>query len=231
MSELLETEASTFATDLTDLIQGSIVDAPRFVVVNASSYEQRRIGPEPFEPGHDSGAGFGFVPLVRKCDEGDQPRLMLKIEFRVSLDGQAEHLAVQQSTFGLWVRPDPQRGPRPVFRIEYDRDATSKPLAHIHLHAESVELGWIYGTAGLPLPRLQEIHFPVGGRRFRPTVEEFLGFLDREKLFTDWRPGWNAILNESLDAWNRRQAQATVRNNPEAAIEQLKKMGYQVAAA
>lgn len=230
MSELLETEASTFATDLTDLIQGCIDSAPRFVVVNASNDKQRRIGPEPFEPGHGSGAGFGFVPLVRERDEGDEPRLMLKIEFRVSLDRQSEHLAVQQSTFGLWVRPDPERGPRPVFRIEHDREATTKPSAHIHLHAESVELGWIYGTAGLALPRLQEIHFPVGGRRFRPTVEELLGFLNREKLFTDWRPGWNTILDQSLEAWNKRQAQATVRNNSEAAIEQLERMGYQVAA-
>ena len=156
---------------------------------------------------------------------------MLKIEFRVSLDHQSEHLAVQQSTFGLWVRPDPERGPRPVFRIEYDREATSKPSAHIHLHAESVELGWAYGTAGLPLPRLQEIHFPVGGRRFRPTVEELLSFLDREKIFTNWQPGWSDVLEESLAAWNKRQTQATVRNDPEAAIEQLERMGYQVAAA
>ena len=228
MSELLETESNTFATNLTNLIQGCIAGAPDFVVVNASSDQQRRIGPEPFEPGHGSGAGFGFVPLVRECDQGGQPQLMLKIEFRVSLDSQSEHLAVQQSTFGLWVLPDPQRGPRPVFRIEYDRDALNKPSAHIHLHAESVELGWIYGTAGLPLPRLQEIHFPVGGRRFRPTVEELLSFLNRENLFTDWLPGWNEVLAESLGNWNKRQTQATVRNNPEAAIEQLEKMDYQV---
>ena len=231
MSELLEADSQQFAADLTNLIQGCIVDAPRFVVVNASNDQQRRIGPEPFEPGHGAGAGFGFVPLIRECDDHEVPRLMLKIEFRVSLDRQSEHLAVQQSTFGLWVRPDPQRGPRPVFRIEYDRQARNKPLAHIHLHAESVELGWIYGTAGLPLPRLHEIHFPVGGRRFRPTVEELLGFLDREQLFTDWHPGWRAVLDESLEAWNKRQAQATVRNNPEVAIEQLERMGYQVVAA
>ncbi len=118
-----------------------------------------------------------------------------------------------------------------MFRIEYDREAVSKPLAHIHLHAESVELGWIYGTAGLDLPRLQEIHFPVGGRRFRPTVEELLEFLNREKLFTDWRQGWDVILDQSLETWNKRQAQATVRNNPEVAIEQLGRMDYQVTQA
>ena len=231
MSDLLEAESNTFATNLTNLIQGCVAGAPGFVVVNANSDQQLRIGPEPFEPGHGSSAGFGFVPLIRRCDEEDQPRLMLKIEFRVWLDRQAEHLAVQQSTFGLWVCPDPQRGSRPVFRIEYDRDASSKPPAHIHLHAESVELGWIYGTEGLPLPRLHEVHFPVGGRRFRPTVEEFLEFLNRERLFTDWLPGWNEVLAESLGDWNKRQTQATVRNNPQIAIEQLERMGFQVVAA
>lgn len=43
-------------------------------------------------------------------------------------------------------------------------------------------------TAGLPLPRLEEIHFPVGGRRFRPTVEELLLFIDRERLFNEQAP-------------------------------------------
>ncbi len=156
---------------------------------------------------------------------------MLKIEFRVSLDDESDHLAVQQSTYGLWVRPDPNRTPRPVFRIEYDRNAHNKPAAHVHLHAESMEFGWIYGTAGIPPPRLFEIHFPVGGRRFRPTVEELLRFLDREKLFVDWLKGWNELVEESLEDWESKQARATVRQHTEAAIEQLHLMGYVVTPA
>ena len=74
---------------------------------------------------------------------------MLKIEFRVSLDKESEYLAVQHSTYGLWVRPVPSRKPRPIFRVEYDRDAYNKSAAHVHVHAESLEFGWIYGTAGL----------------------------------------------------------------------------------
>lgn len=58
-------------------------------------------------------------------------------------------------------------------------------LAHAYFHAESSRLGWIYGTAGLPVPRIDKIHFPLGGRRFRPTVEEFEKFLNSEKLFVD----------------------------------------------
>ncbi len=167
MNEGLQAKSEEFASHLTTLIQGCITDAPEFGVVETNEVRQLHIGPLPFSP---EGSGFSPIPLTRACDSG-QSRLMLKIEFRVSLDDESEFLAVQHSTYGLWVRPVPRRKPRPVFRVEYDRDARSKPPAHVHLHAESLEFGWIYGTADLPPPRLFEIHFPVGGRRFRPTVE------------------------------------------------------------
>ena len=47
-----------------------------------------------------------------------------------------------------------------------------------------------YGSSGQPAPDLHALHFPAGGRRFRPTLEEFLLFLDRENLFNDWKDGW-----------------------------------------
>ena len=127
MSEDLEEESNEFANNLTKLIQGCVRDAPEFVVINASDDRQRRIGPSPFESDSHKREGFSYVPLVRRCDENGEPRLMLKVEFAVSLDDQDDHLAVQHSAFGLWARPGPQRTPRPVFRIEYDRDASTKP--------------------------------------------------------------------------------------------------------
>ena len=71
---------------------------------------------------------------------------------------------------------------------------------------------------------------PVGGRRFRPTVEQFLRFLDREKLFVDWRSGWDRIVEKSLIDWERNQARATVRQRTEAAVDQLRRMGYEVTS-
>lgn len=226
MSGYLQEKSDEFAGRLTSPIQGCVADAPEFGVVQTSLAQQLHIGPLPFRSDQ---LGFSLISLARACDAG-QSRLFLKIEFRVSLDEVAEFLAVQHSTYGLWVRPDPTRKPRPVFRVEYDRDARKKPPAHVHLHAESLEFGWIYGTAGLPPPRLSEIHFPVGGRRFRPTVEEFLRFLDREQLFSDWRSGWGEIVKTSLIEWERNQARATVRQHPDAATEQLRRMGYEVIA-
>ena len=98
----------------------------------------------------------------------------------------------------------------------------------MHLHAESLEIGWIYGTAGLAPPRLSEFHFPVGGRRFRPTVEDLLLFLDRERLYTEWKSGWQAVVNRTLGDWEHKQASATVRDHTDVAVEQLRLMGYEV---
>lgn len=225
MNDRLGQKSQEFVERLNGIIRGCVVDAPEFGIIEAGNDEQLRIGPLPFDP---DGPGFSLIPLVRSCDDTDQPKLLLKIEFQVSLDDEFDHLAVQDSTYGLWVRPDMSRTPRPVFRIEYNRDAYNKPAAHVHLHAESMEFGWIYGTAGLPPPRLFEIHFPVGGRRFRPTVEELLKFLDREELFVDWLPGWDELIDRSLEDWEMNQARATVRQHTGAAIAQLQTMGYEI---
>ena len=228
MTNQLIQQANDFASRITALVQGCINDAPKFVTVSDSS-PTLRIVAEPFTAGTELQKSHSLVPLIRNCDDANDPRLFLKLEFKVSLDRQSEYLAVQRSTFGLWVRFKRKHFEvRPVFRLEYDRDAHSKPEAHIHIHAESAELGWIYGTQGLALPYLHAIHFPVGGRRFRPTVEDFFRFLDREKLFTDWKPGWDKIVDASLDEWHARQTRAAVRNDPQSAIQQLSAMGYKL---
>ena len=68
----------------------------------------------------------------------------------------------------------------------------------------------------------------MGGRRFRPTVEELLKFLNREKLFVDWLPGWEEVVDRSLEEWEWNQARATVRQHTEAAIAQLPAMGFEI---
>jgi len=100
----------------------------------------------------------------------------------------------------------------------------------VHLHANSPELAWVYGTSAQPAPDLHALHFPAGGRRFRPTLEEFLLFLDRERLFNDWKDGWKPKLIRSLEAWERLQARATVRQFPDEAAGALEALGYSVTA-
>lgn len=213
-----------FATTLNDLTSG-VLNRDATFGVNVVD-DLAIVAPVPFvEPvGSD-------IPLVRSCDDPDSPVMFLRARYQVRLDDEEEHLRVDTSTMGLFVRIEGKSKPRPIVRVEYDRtDDRMQASAHVHLHANSPELAWLYGLAGRPAPDLHSLHFPVGGRRFRPTLEEFMLFLDRENLFDGWADGWKPVLADSLDEWDRRQAKATVRRFPDEAIEVLQSRGYQITA-
>ena len=169
----------------------------------------------------------GF-PLVRDCDDPDTPVLFLRVLYSVEMDTSDAFLQVVTSTIGLWIDVTAgQKHPRPFVRVEYDRRRRTAP-AHVHLHANSPELAWVYGSGGRPAPDLHALHFPVGGRRFRPTLEEFLIFLNDEDLYIDWKQGWKPILEQSLRQWELLQARSTARNHPEEAAHILENLGYQI---
>lgn len=229
MSTQLARQSTEFAARLTKLLSGTVNPGLTFESVGTEHDEQRRVGPTGNMPVSES-SPFSFIPLVRLKDPAESPRLLLKAEYKLRMDSEDKHLAVVSSSVGLWVKANSDRKrPSPVVRLEYDRDAKSKPAAHVHLHAESAELAWLYGSAGALLPRTHEIHFPLGGRRFRPTLEHFLLFLDQEGLFTDWASeDWKQVINDSLGEWEGRQVRATVRRQPHDAVAQLRSMGYTV---
>lgn len=224
------TSAGEFADQLTRLISRTVDASVVFGVMGSSRMtETTRIGP--MGPGSSAvGSQFDLIPLVRECDVPDKPRIFLKVEYTVSSAPSDNRLSVVRSSVGLWAQSDPSRQHRPVVRLEYDRAAVTKPAAHVHFHAESAELAWAYGTAGEPLPRFHELHFPMGGRRFRPTLEDLLLFLDRERLFTNWvTPEWKSIIEESRAGWEALQARSTTRRHPKEAAAQLRSMGYRVS--
>lgn len=118
--------------------------------------------------------------------------------------------------------------------VEFERDYTSAPCAHIHYS----------GVAGLLSPalmqnfqnksgnprkkgRLDELHLPVGGKRFRPSLEDFLYFVISECGFRG-RPGWEPALQERRRVWLSKQASAATRDHPEAAAEALRDLGFTV---
>jgi hypothetical protein len=84
------------------------------------------------------------------------------------------------------------------------------------------------GRSGKPNTReLSRLHLPVGGRRFRPTLEDVIEFLVIEKL-AEPRAGWRDVLDQRRREWERIQLKAAIRADLSAASEVLRE--YPTAA-
>ena len=72
-----------------------------------------------------------------------------------------------------------------------------------------------------------DLHLPVGGRRFRPSLEDLIEFCILEDLVTP-RRDWQDELNASRDRFRIQQLKAAVRRNPDEAADVLRDDGWSV---
>ncbi|MAT05929.1 MAG: hypothetical protein CL424_12895 [Acidimicrobiaceae bacterium] len=235
MADLAE-EAETFAAILTDVVNGTIATGVRFVVTPFEGpIELAWVFPQGSTP-----AKVALIPIVGGLADGQAPRLWLRTMFQVRLDDTEDHLAVHRSVFGLVI--DEASG-RPAIRVEYDRDQGNEPddqtpathrrsAAHVQIHGSSEELAYVQGLNGDGRLRgLEQFHIPVGGRRFRPSLEDFIEFLWAERLIPGLHDGWQDVLTRHRTNWLSLQLRAAVRNDPDTAIAQLETMGYTVTSS
>jgi hypothetical protein len=112
-----------------------------------------------------------------------------------------------------------------LLHYDYEREkGDDYPEAHLQVCATSPTwegLTASYGSRGRALERL---HLPVGGRRYRPTVEDLIEFLITEKLATG-RTGWRKHVRRGRARFEESQLRAAVRRNPEAVIAILREEG------
>ena len=217
-------QAEKFARDLSDAVSAF---ANRSVPFEASQSGTRFVVT-------DSG-GTG-VPLTI----GGIERLSLEVTYRCQWDAQSRYLAVHSSKVAVYAGARPKGDP--LFRFEYVRDqASDLPTAHIHLHAHRDQFTHVMalaGQAGLPRrrpnpgsefegARMCNVHFPVGGHRFRPGLEDVLEFA-RVELGAEAGPHWTATLQRTREGWRRSQTAAVVRDCPSEAVRVLIELGYDV---
>lgn len=195
-SELLQQLTEEFVAQLHSLLSQVLSEDAKFLIKPRLPGRNPRSALRLTSYNDDGIKGF---PLVRACDDRSSPSLLIRSSYTLGLDRSGNYLQIETSTMGLWSNTfKRQKRSRPLIRIEYDREKRMFAPAHVHFHAHSSELGWIYGSSGQKMHRPQNIHFPVGGRRFRPTLEDFLMFLDQEKIFTDWiAENYKEIIEES----------------------------------
>lgn len=148
----------------------------------------------------------------------------LDIFQRFCLDSTDTYLTVEQSVFKLTASIDRT----PILRYDYDRLARSKPSSHIQLHAHRGAISHVLSQTGHPKPHaLESLHFPTGGARFRPCLEDLLEFLIRDCKFAA-KEGWSQAVTEGRERWRRLQARSIVRDVPHEAADVLTKLGYAV---
>lgn len=223
----LTDDAHSFAARLTRLLNGTVTRGVRVRAIVKDEGRRATVAPVPSDLRKSIDKRIGLAPLSLATDAAARAKaaLWLRLQFQVGLDNEDEHLQVNESAFALVVNYKTGAGP---IRVEYDRRKTSKQQSHVQIVGESESLGYALALAGQPLKPLSKLHLPTGGRRFRPALEDFIEFLAQEDLLPAVHQGWKNVIAASRADWEALQTQAAVRRMPEAAIEQLEAMGYEV---
>ena len=158
--------------------------------------------------------------------------LTLGLSYRCSWDHAGQFLAIESSC--VRVVPGPSVRKDPLFRYEFVRTPHGRvPVAQLHVHAHRDGYTWLATRAAGPdptrVPQMQDLHFPLGGARFRPCLEDVLEMLIVEFGVEPQVPDADAILRAGRATWRETQLRAAVRDNPTVAAEVLAANGYAVS--
>ena len=224
----LATQAEAFANELTQTVRALVPNCPPFV---PQLLTDRASHPDRFVVRQDPDRG---IPL----NVDGQPLLTLKVEYFCCLDGHDRYLAIDRAQFHVFAGKEAKK--EPLFRYEYKRSAApDMPAAHVHVHGHRDGLSHVIAKAGTgtrrararaadpTIPRMADLHFPVGGHRFRPCLEDVLEMLVTE-LGVDHPEGAIESLRRGRETWRRKQVRTVVRDAPEEAVAALESLGYSV---
>lgn len=173
----------------------------------------------------------GFVLTIR-----GEPRLQLALDMSLIVSPKSGNIATLMSSFT--VRRFKEA--RPLYTVDYVRGAQSNiPAAHYNFHFRHDEIlqelldtgrerrGRLYQKKvedGKPA-QLGDVHFPVGGHRFRPCLEDVIDHLWAE-FGIDIKPEGKAAIRAGRQEWRSYQLRAAVADDPLSAIAELEKLGY-----
>jgi hypothetical protein len=228
----LADHAEAFATELTDTFRGVFGSAAPEFVAEASP---RRDGSTQRLLVHPKDS----VDICLDIDGSHA--LTLICDYHCVWDHQATYLKVTKAN--IHVRPATDS--TPLFRYEFeDGMQAAFPSAHLQVHAHRDEFlfAMLRAQKGKPAtrakaavgdtkgaaPRLSNLHFPLGGPRMRPCVEDVLHMLVSE-FGIRTEPGALTVIDEGRARWRRRQIAACVRDAPAEVVRVLRdEMGYTV---
>ena len=166
---------------------------------------------------------------------GGKKLLDLVVSYTCSISTQHPCMIIEGSTFGL----RPHGGGEWLARLDYQRRPLANvPCSHLHIHAHRDAWTFMMSRDGRgsgrrtvkkqgdaeKTPQISDIHFPVGGPRLRPALEDFLTMLI-EELGVDHPPHARQELDQARARWRTEQAKAIVRSSSGIAADVLREMG------
>lgn len=164
----------------------------------------------------------------------------LLFRFQCSCRNENSWLQIDKSVIMITAEPEHM----PLFHYDYNRGRTSEtPGAHINIFgsndaATRIMLSCGKGPRGKnrrkkyindgAFPTFSTLHFPVGGDRFRPGLEDMLQMSVYE-FHIDVTDEWEKSLNYSRAEYRERQLKALVREYPDLAWDALTENGADLA--
>lgn len=209
--------AKAFAAELTATVQGVLPNSPVFqAMLVAPPHVQLSV--------FDVDQKVGRLPLFI----GGKHVADWKLTMSVNFDSSGEYLKVIRSGFTLIANTDKL----PLVRYEFDDQMHTAPIAHWQFHAERGAFSHLLGFAlaagkNVKPHSLSSLHFPVGGGRMRPGVDDLLEFLVKECAF-DTVDGWKSAIVESRARYRTIQARTVARDMQAEVAEVLVGEGWTV---
>lgn len=208
-------DAAKFAGELSKLLNCTVCDGIRLsaVITNPGRVViAYKIDKYDLDPTHG-------IPITLGSK---RPTGYLSLSFRLGTDAERQYLMVQSSFMGLFLD---EHLDQPIMHYDYERDkGDGYPEAHLQVCAESDAWDALSLLARGDKRPLERLHFPVGGRRFRPTLEDLVDFLLAEGI-ADKRPGAEAVIEAGREGFHHLQLRAMIRRNPGPAIQALRDFG------
>jgi hypothetical protein len=180
-------------------------------------------------------------PLILKIDGRDA--LELAVRFLCRWDHRETYLAVHSSTWAVLAHGVGE----PLLRYEFESVPRLRtvPSAHLQIHAHRDEILYqlvraekgkpqsrsrrVTGEARGAVPRLSNLHLPLGGPRMRPCLEDLYTFLITE-FSVDAKTGNLDLLEQKRAEWRRLQIRTAVRDAPGEAARVLGELGYTISS-
>lgn len=215
----LEGQIRAFAGELQSCLNRTVTRGIRLSTVLR---EDGKVGWIGYGLSSDAAGGSQLIPLTISRAE---PVLYLRLLHTLVLDDEGRYLMVVKSIYEISTG---EVGEQTLFHYDYVRGSPKWPEAHVQVEAESQPLERVFAECGRDVhAALSRLHFPVGPRRYRPTLEDVVEFLIKEGLVTP-QDGWTQAVEEGKDAFHTRQLRAAVRRRPDPAVGILREMGYTI---